>query len=123
LEQSAFLPNARGDARNRWRDKIDLVLARSQLGKIDLASRSHDFRADCVPMLRLRVEPNDDPRFGRDIQRRLPLELLAEKDGFEAATAMAELAAESDLDGGLLAEDTKAIRARCGVLTGVLYFL
>ena len=26
LEQNAFGPNARGDARDRWRDKIDLVL-------------------------------------------------------------------------------------------------
>ena len=105
LEQSTFGPNARGDARDRWRYKVDLVLVRFQLAEIDLASRCYDLRIEVIPLLSLRVEPNDDLRLGFDIQRRLPFEVHIQENRFETATTVSELAAESDLDWGFLADN------------------
>jgi hypothetical protein len=53
LEQTTFGPNARGNARDRWKDKVDLVLVRSQFGEIDLASRSYNLRIELVSLLGL----------------------------------------------------------------------
>jgi hypothetical protein len=115
LEQSTFIPNARSNARD-WRgDEVDLVLVRSQLDEIDLARRSYGLRLERIPLLRLRVEPDDDLRLWLDVQGGLPLELHAEEDGLEGAAAVRELAAESDLDGGLLAEDAYDIGAGGGL--------
>ena len=115
LEQSTFGPNARGDAGNRWRDKVDVVLVRCQFGEIDLASRSHNLRIELIALLGMRVKPNDDLRFRFDIQGGLPLKFHTKKDRFEATTAVSELAAESNLDGGLLAKDAHDIGAGGGL--------
>ena len=83
------------------------MLVRCQFGEIDLASRSYNLRIELISLLCMRVKPNDDLRFRFDIQRRLPFKLHTEKDRLEATTAVSELAAESNLDGGPLAKDAQ----------------
>jgi len=92
-----------------------VVLVRCQFGEIDLASRSHNLRIELIALLGMRVKPNDDLRFRFDIQGGLPLKFYTEKDGLEATTAVSELAAESNLDGGLLAKDAHDIGAGGGL--------
>jgi hypothetical protein len=122
LEQSAFGPNARGDARDRWRNKVDMMLVRCQFGEVYLASRGYNLRSELISLLGMRVKPNDDLRFRFDIQGSLPFELHTEKNRLEATTAVSELAAESNLDGGLLAKYAQDLGTGSGLSSVLCWF-